>query len=119
MFKFNFPKWAYVEFKAATGAVMRMIHIGNGEFISEVPPIMIDGVAPVSADVSQASEVQAITWDGTIMDGRTPVNALRFVFDAPSAMAALRAAADRGEVPAIAMLQRFQQAQAQVEAAEA
>lgn len=109
MFKFNLPKWAMIDVQLPTGAVQRMIHIGNGEFLSEIPPIAVHGLAP--AGEIEHDAVQPVTWDSTI-NGRTTLQAGVLMFDVRGAMAALQEAEARGDVAAISLLQRLRQAEA-------
>lgn len=116
MFKFNLPKWAFLDVTLPTGAVQRMLHIGDGEFISELPPVMVDGLVPDSVvmDAAAVHTLQGVQWDSAIIPWRSQVRGLRWVYDAPAAMQALREAEAKGDQSAITLLQRLKQAEAGV-----
>ncbi|WP_441280594.1 hypothetical protein [Tardiphaga sp. 862_B3_N1_1] len=116
MFKFNLPKWAFLDVTLPTGAVSRLLHIGDGEFVSELPPVMVEGLVPTSVEIDAAAvhTVQPVQWDSTIIPWRSQVQGLRWVYDAPAAMQALLAAEAKGDQAAITLLQRLKQAESGV-----
>lgn len=114
MFKFNLPKWAILDVTLPTGVSQRLLHMGEGEFVSVLPPIALAGMAPAGA-APTADELHPVGWDSTTFDGRTTVEGFPVSFDVKAAMAALQAAADRGDVAAISTLQRVKQAEVMIE----
>lgn len=116
MFKFNLPKWAFLDVTLPTGAVSRMLHIGDGQFVSEIPPVMVDGMVPdnIVMDAAAVHTLQPVQWDSSIIPWRSQVRGIRWVYDAPTAMQTLRDAEAKGDQAAITLLQRLKQAEAGV-----
>lgn len=117
MFKFTLPKWAFIDTVAPSGAVQRMFHVGDGNFVSEIPPLILEGSVP-SGEAVEAGPLP-LAWDGrTFGDDRAGVLRAVFVFDARSGMDALQAAADAGDVTAITTLQRIKNLDTDLQAAK-
>ena len=114
MFNFSLPKWTVLDVTLPTGVPQRLLHLGDGQFLSALPPIAMAAMAPVDA-VPIAGELHPVDWDSKTFDGRATVEAFTVSFDVKSAMAALDAAADRGDVAAISQLQRLKQAEVVLE----
>ena len=114
MFKFNLPKWSAIDVPQPSGATLRMIHVGNGEFVSELPPLALNGVSPANED--ESPRLHPVSWDSAHIGPRTALKSETFVFDSPKAMLALHEAADRGDEAAIVLIQRLLQAQGAADA---
>lgn len=114
MFKFSLPKWAVLDVTLPTGVPQRLLHLGDNQFLSVLPPIALAGMAP-AGEVPTAGELFPVGWDSTTFDGRATVEAFALNFDVKAAMKALEEAADRGDVAAISALQRIKQAEVMAE----
>lgn len=110
MFKFSLPKWTVLDVTLPTGVSQRLLHLGDGQFLSVLPPIAMAAMAP-SGEVPIAGELHPVSWDSATMDSRASVEGFMATFDVKGAMAALDEAADRGDVAAISALQRVKQAE--------
>lgn len=111
MFKFSLPKWTVLDVTLPTGVSQRLLHLGDGQFLSVLPPIAMAAMAPVG-EVPTAGELQPVSWDSTTIDSRSNVEGFTVTFDVKGALAALEEASDRGDVAAISALQRIKQAEA-------
>lgn len=114
MFKFDLPAHAVIDVTLPTGAVARLLHLGNGQFVSEVPPIALallaPGLPPLEQNPAPVPMVwlrdnakQAYTQPGIIM------------FDVQGAMQSVAKAEADGDVGAITLMQRLKHAQAEAD----
>lgn len=95
MFAFNMPRFAAINVRLSTGCEAIMIHVGDGRFVTNIPPLILSGVSSVEGEVTSDLPV---TWDS----GALPVefHSATFVFDAKGAAHAVEAAAAAGDADA-------------------
>ena len=109
MFSFVIPRWATLQVQLPTGGASTFVHIGGGRFLSAVPPIAFTGLNPEAPFQMEGIDV---TWDGSTLPGDKEAKPCVFGFDLAGAEKAVRAAAERGDTFAQAMLQSFADAEA-------
>lgn len=97
MFKFTLPKWTVVPTITPEGATYPMVHMGDGVFLSAIPPISLHTCQPLGVAPDRA--LVPVAWDSSVFG--PDVEMAQFFFDAPGAAEALRVAADSGDVNAI------------------
>ena len=97
MFKFTLPKWATLPVVTPEGATFPMVHMGDGVFMSAMPPISLHTCQPLG--VSPDRSPIHVAWDSSVFS--TDVEMAQSFFDAPGAAEALRVAADSGDINAI------------------
>lgn len=115
MFKFTLPKFAAFEAVQPNGGNLLFIHLGEGKFISQIPPLMSGGVAP-EAEVVDTDPAITFEWDSETFQTS---KAVMFMYDAKGALALVEAAAAAGDKSAINMLGEFDRASKIIEAREA
>lgn len=108
MFKFDLPKWALLPVVTPEGSTHVMVHVGNGQFVSQLPPVAINTCQPL--DEPEPEGLAPVTWDSGVLDAEVRVS--RAMFDAAGAAEALRKAADSGDVTAITTQARLKAAAA-------
>lgn len=97
MFKFTLPKWAMLPIITPEGATCPMVHMGDGVFLSAMPPISLHTCQPLGTAPDKA--LVPVAWDSGVFG--PDVEMAQSFFDAPGAAEALRIAADAGDVTAI------------------
>ena len=97
MFKFTLPKWATLPVITPEGATYPMVHMGDGVFLSAMPPISLHTCQPLGTTPDKA--LVPVAWDSGVFG--PDVEMAQSFFDAPGAAEALRIAADAGDVTAI------------------
>lgn len=116
MFSFSLPKGAALLVASPTGGELLIVHKGDGQFLSDLPPLVLLGV---SADAEQHVDGLPVGWDGESFPvGPTPHHCT-FMFDAVSASRAVEIAAAQRDPAAIAMLERLADADKVLKAREA
>lgn len=113
MFKFTMPRHAAIKVELPTGGEAIMIHTGEGRFVTNMPPLVLAGVAVV-----EGQEVTGlpIGWDS----GALPedLHHAIFAFDAAGAARAVEAAAAAGDVKAREVVDRLADAEKMLAARE-
>jgi hypothetical protein len=94
MFSFKLPRGAALSVSLPTGGAASFVHVGDGRFVSSVPPIQIDGVRP---EGEGGEDMLPVTWDAEFLPAGTSVQAVKFGFDVPGAAGAVEAAAAAGD----------------------
>lgn len=114
MFSFHLPKFAALKVELPTGGEAVMIHVGDGRFVSNLPPLVLAGVDPNIEGV----EVRdlPITWDGETLPGHKNVHPALFAFDARGAAEAVEKAAAGGDTFALQVMERLNQAEKMLDA---
>lgn len=115
MFKFVLPKFAALHVELPTGGSTLMVHIGDGVFVSKVPPIVLRGVSP---EQSQQVEGIPVEWDGVSLPGDGEAHPCVFAFDMKSAGEAVDAAASAGDTYARKVLAEMEHAARTIAAQE-
>lgn len=113
MFKFKIPAGAMLRVQLPTGGEQLMMHMGEGEFVSEIPPLMLN---LLSTTLEDAPEVQPVSWDSS-MYGKAAVPMMAR-YDAVMAMDAVKAAAEGGDELAVAMLEKIAAGAEKLDAAQ-
>lgn len=121
MFRFALPPGAAITVSLPTGGASAFFHIGGGEFLSRVPPLMLAGLRSSDAVAGDAELVQGlpVSWDSATLPGDKPAQPLVFGFDATTAGAAVEAAAAAGDTFAVAMLGEIERAEQTLRAQQA
>jgi hypothetical protein len=106
MFTFELPKHAAIKVELPTGGDAIMIHLGDGRFGSNMPPLVLAGVSVV-AD-TEVTGLQ-VGWDS----GALPpdVYSAIFAFDVAGAAAAVESAAAAGDVKAVEVVGKMREAE--------
>lgn len=94
MFSFSLPRFAALVVSLPTGGQTLMLHVGDGKFVSKVPPIVLAGVSP---EPMAQVEGLPVGWDGTTLPGNVEAHPTAFVFDVAAAQSAVEAAAASGD----------------------
>ena len=103
MFSFDLPKDAALVVSLPTGATTVFVHIGGGRFLSKIPPIALAGVRAGAGDFAEV-EGPELGWDGVTLPGDAPTHPVAIRFAAAPAMDAVKAAGERGDTYALAVL---------------
>lgn len=106
MFTFDLPKHAAIKVELPTGGDAVMIHLGEGRFVSNVPPLVLAGVSVV-AD-TEVTGLQ-VGWDSGALPPN--VHSAIFVFDVAGAAVAVETAAAGGDVKAIEVVNKMRDAE--------
>lgn len=114
MFKFKLPQWACIDVRSPSGGIQRMVHIGNGEFVSHLPPLFLDTLSPDPINIGTTD----ITWDSSHFKGQ-PGSAGTALFNAPQAMDAVKAAASEGDHVAMQVVEKIEAGAKMMEARDA
>lgn len=116
MFSFELPKGAALAVQSPTGGTLVMVHKGDGQFVSDLPPLVLMGV---SSAAEQRVEGLPIGWDGDSFPVGGPQHQCTFQFDAVAASRAVEIAAAQRDPAAMAMLERLNEAGEVLKAREA
>ena len=114
MFSFELPVNCAVKVELPTGGNAVMVHVGGGRFISNVPPLVLAGVAD-QAGVEEHGV--PVAWDSKTLAGN--VHHALFVFDTAGAAKAVQDAAAAGDDAARTVLRKMEEAEAMLEAQRA
>jgi len=115
VFKFTLPKDAAIVVASPTGGNMLFVHKGDGEFVSDLPPLVLMGV---STSVEQHVEDLPVVWDGTSFPVGGTQHKCTFVFDTVGASKSVEAAAAAGDPAAVDMINRLADADKVLKARE-
>lgn len=115
MFSFSLPKGAALLVTSPTGGQLMMIHKGDGQFVSDLPPLVMLGV---SAEAEQKVEGLPVAWDADTFPHGCATHQCTFLFDAVGASRAVEIAAAQRDPAAIAMLERLADADKVLKARE-
>lgn len=113
MFKIDLPKMAVINVALPTGGMAAFVHLGEGRFLSGLPPVMLAGV---SLEAESTHEGLPVEWDGTVFPAGCEAHPVAFVFDAVGAQRAVEDAAAAGDPAAVAMMEQLRAAEAQLAA---
>lgn len=113
MFSFALPKFAALQVSLPTGGVALFVHMGEGRFLSKVPPIVLAGVTPVESDQTEGLPVG---WDASELAGDKPAFPTAFVYDVGGAQKAVEDAAAGGDTFARLILDELEAAQRALDA---
>ena len=90
MFKFTLPKWVALPVITPEGATCPMVHMGDGVFLSAMPPISLHTCQPLGTAPDKALVPAA--WDSGVFG--PDVEMAQSFFDAPGAAEALAVVLD-------------------------
>ena len=113
MFKIDLPKMAVLNVALPTGGMAAFVHLGEGRFLSGLPPVMLAGV---SLEAEATHEGLPVEWDGSVFPAGCEAHPVAFVFDALGAQRSVEAAAAAGDLGAAAMLEQIHAAEKQLAA---
>lgn len=113
MFAFNLPKHAAIKVELPTGGSAIMIHVGDGRFVTNMPPLVLAGVSVVEGE-----EVAGLPIDWASDALPADLHSTFFAFDAAGAARAVEAAAAAGDVKAREVLDRLAEAEKMLAARE-
>lgn len=113
MFSFSLPKFAALMVSFPTGGHSLLVHVGEGRFVSKVPPIVLAGVSPAPMDQVEGLPV---SWDGETIKGDAQAHPMAFVFDVGSAQKAVEDAAAAGDTYARLVMDELEAAQRALDA---
>lgn len=97
MFSFKLPVGAVLSVSLPTGGGAAFAHVGDGRFVSSVPPIILQGLRP---EGQGGEDMLPVEWDAKSMPVDTVMEPVQFGFDPQTAAAAVEAAAAGGDVRA-------------------
>lgn len=108
MFAFDLPKFASMSVALPTGGSAIFVHVGEGRFISNVPPIAMAGISAVKDEVVTGVP---LGWDSDAL----PVvsHGATFVFDIAGAATAVEEAAGKGDTKAREIMDLLQKIEAE------
>lgn len=112
MFSFSLPKGAALHVELPTGGSAILVHEGDGQFVSAVPPLVLVGMDPTT---EQHVTGLPVAWDSSRFKLDGEAKACVFEFDAAGAQKAVEDCAALGDQSAIAMLERIKSAEKQLE----
>jgi len=104
MFSFSLPKGAALVVSAPTGGQQVFVHKGDGQFVSDLPPLVLLGM---SADAEQKVEGLPVAWDSESFPHGAPTHQCTFMFDAVAASRAVEIAAAQRDPEAMALMERL------------
>jgi len=116
MFKFTLPQFAALNVSLPTGGTIVMVHMGDGEFCSLVPPLAVPGILPEGVAVPAEYPVVPVTWATGAFVG--DVNTTGFGFDVAGAAASVEQAAAAGDVVAGEIVSQMKEAEVMLAARE-
>ena len=115
MFSFELPEGAVLVVASPTGGNLLMVHKGDGQFVSDLPPLVLVGV---SSAAEQHVEGLPVGWDGDSFPVGGTQHQCTFLFDSVSATRAVEIAAAQRDPAAMAMLERLADADKVLKARE-
>jgi hypothetical protein len=116
MFQLALPPHAVLTVHTASGGVQQLIHLGDGVFVSELPPLMFHGKVPAGESVPLRG--LPVSWNAKPHGDREILETV-FVFDAAGAMDAVKVAAEHGDTAAQAVVERITAGAKMLQAREA
>lgn len=121
MFRITLPIGAALHVNLPTGGATAFVHVGGGEFLTRIPPLLLAGLQASETPRGEPvlDQGHAVGWDGKTLPGDKPVQAFVYGFDASAAAAAVEAAAAGGDTFAQQMLGEIEAAEKTLRAQQA
>jgi hypothetical protein len=104
VFSFSLPKGAALVVSAPTGGEQVFIHKGDGQFVSDLPPLVLLGI---SKDAVDNVDGLPVAWDADSFPFGAATHQCTFMFDAVAASRAVEIAAAQRDPAAVAMIERM------------